>query len=82
MTGLVNALAKVWSQACDWEPVLPTSLRAGSGGRVPADPRRGPLHPTTSLTPGLQQIFGMAEGMLKFTRPGDPVEVRCTAIRN
>jgi mycobactin salicyl-AMP ligase len=27
------------------------------------------------LTPGLQQIFGMAEGMLNFTRPGDPVDV-------
>lgn len=27
VTGLVNALAKVWTQACEWEPVLPTSLR-------------------------------------------------------
>jgi mycobactin salicyl-AMP ligase len=27
------------------------------------------------LTPGLQQIFGMAEGMLNFTRPGDDVDV-------
>src|SRR5690606_41780894 len=24
VTGLVNALAKVWTQACEWEPVLPT----------------------------------------------------------
>lgn len=27
VTGLVNALAKLWAQACEWEPVLPTSLR-------------------------------------------------------
>lgn len=28
-----------------------------------------------NLTPGMSQIFGMAEGMLNFTRPGDPVDV-------
>lgn len=27
VTGLVNALGKLWAQACEWEPVLPTSLR-------------------------------------------------------
>ncbi len=28
-----------------------------------------------TLTPGLQQVFGMAEGLLCYTRPGDPPEV-------
>jgi mycobactin salicyl-AMP ligase len=28
-----------------------------------------------TLTPGLQQVFGMAEGLLNYTRPGDPPEV-------
>jgi mycobactin salicyl-AMP ligase len=74
VTGLVNALAKVWSQACDWEPVLPTSLRVVQvgGSRMTAEEAKFILD---NLTPGLSQIFGMAEGMLNFTRPGDPVEV-------
>ena len=28
-----------------------------------------------TLTPGLQQVFGMAEGLLCYTRPGDPPEL-------
>ena len=28
-----------------------------------------------ALTPGLQQVFGMAEGLLNYTRPGDPPEI-------
>ncbi|TQK28027.1 AMP-binding protein [Arthrobacter sp. SLBN-53] len=74
VTGLVNALAKVWAQACDWEPVLPTSLRVVQvgGSRMTAEEAKFILD---NLTPGLSQIFGMAEGMLNFTRPGDPVEV-------
>ena len=74
VTGLVNALAKVWAQACDWEPVLPTSLRVVQvgGSRLTAAEARFILD---KLTPGLSQIFGMAEGLLNFTRPGDPIEV-------
>ncbi|KAA0120412.1 (2,3-dihydroxybenzoyl)adenylate synthase [Mycolicibacterium sp. P9-22] len=74
VTGLVNALAKVWAQACDWEPVLPTSLRVVQvgGSRMTAEEAKFILD---NLTPGLSQIFGMAEGMLNFTRPGDPVDV-------
>lgn len=73
-TALVNALAKVWAQACDWEPAPPTSLRLVQvgGSRLAADEAR---YLREKLTPGIQQIFGMAEGMLNFTRPGDPVEV-------
>lgn len=74
VTGLVNALAKVWAQACDWEPVLPKSLRVVQvgGSRMTAEEAKFILD---NLTPGLSQIFGMAEGMLNFTRPGDPVDV-------
>jgi mycobactin salicyl-AMP ligase len=74
VTGLVNALAKLWTQACDWEPVLPTSLRLVQvgGSRMSPDEARFIYE---GLTNGLQQIFGMAEGMLNFTRPGDPVDV-------
>lgn len=74
VTGLVNALAKVWAQACDWEPVLPESLRVVQvgGSRMTAEEAKFILD---NLTAGLSQIFGMAEGMLNFTRPGDPVDV-------
>jgi mycobactin salicyl-AMP ligase len=74
VTALVNALAKVWTQACDWEPVPPKSLRLVQvgGSRMTPDEAHDILE---ALTPGLQQIFGMAEGMLNFTRPGDLVEV-------
>ena len=27
VTALVPALAKLWAQACEWEPVTPTTLR-------------------------------------------------------
>ena len=74
VTGLVNALGKLWAQACEWEPVLPTSLRVVQvgGSRMPPEEARFIYE---GLSPGLQQIFGMAEGMLSFTRPGDPVDV-------
>ena len=74
VTALVNALAKVWTQACEWEPVLPTTLRLVQVGGSRMTPQEAE-YILTGLTPGLQQIFGMAEGMLNFTRPGDPVDV-------
>ena len=75
VTGLVNALAKVWAQACDWEQVLPTSLRFVQVGGSRMSPEEAAFI-LDNLTPGMSQIFGMAEGMLNFTRPGDPVDVK------
>ena len=74
VTGVVNALAKLWAQACEWEPVLPTSLRVVQvgGSRLSPDEAR---YIYDGLTTGLSQIFGMAEGMLQFTRAGDAVDV-------
>lgn len=74
VTGLVNALAKVWTQACEWEPVLPTSLRWVQVGGSRMSPEEAE-YILDGLTPGLSQIFGMAEGMLNFTYVGDPREV-------
>lgn len=74
VTGLVNALAKVWTQACEWEPVLPTSLRWVQVGGSRMSPQEAE-YILDGLTPGLSQIFGMAEGMLNFTYVGDPREV-------
>ncbi|OSC38579.1 (2,3-dihydroxybenzoyl)adenylate synthase [Mycobacterium decipiens] len=74
VTALVPAVAKLWAQACDWEPVTPKSLRllqVGGSKLEPADARRV----RAALTPGLQQVFGMAEGLLNFTRVDDPPDV-------
>jgi mycobactin salicyl-AMP ligase len=74
VTALVPALAKLWAQACDWEPVTPKSLRilqVGGSKLEPDDARRV----RETLTPGLQQVFGMAEGLLNYTRLDDPVAV-------
>jgi mycobactin salicyl-AMP ligase len=74
VTALVPALAKLWAQACEWEPEPPKSLRIlqiGGSKLEPDDARRV----RDSLTPGLQQVFGMAEGLLNYTRLDDPVDV-------
>jgi mycobactin salicyl-AMP ligase len=73
MTALVPALAKLWAHACDWEPVTPKTLRllqVGGAKLDAGDARR--IRET--LTPGLQQVFGMAEGLLCYTRLDDPPE--------
>lgn len=74
VTGLVNALAKLWAQACEWEPELPESLRVVQVGGSRMSPQEAQFI-LDRLTPGMSQIFGMAEGMLNFTRPGDPIDV-------
>ncbi|MGO9384011.1 MAG: (2,3-dihydroxybenzoyl)adenylate synthase, partial [Mycobacterium sp.] len=74
VTALVPALAKLWAQACDWEPITPKSLRllqVGGAKLEPDDARRI----RAALTPGLQQVFGMAEGLLNYTRLDDPAEL-------
>ena len=74
VTALVPALANLWAQATEWEPEAPTSLRllqVGGAKLEASDAQRV----RETLTPGLQQVFGMAEGLLNYTRPGDPPEV-------
>lgn len=74
VTALVPALAKLWAQACDWEPLAPKSLRLlqVGGAKLVAEDARSVR---AALTPGLQQVFGMAEGLLNYTRIGDPAEI-------
>jgi mycobactin salicyl-AMP ligase len=73
-TALVPALANLWAQATEWEPETPTTLRLlqVGGAKLEADDAR---RIRETLTPGLQQVFGMAEGLLCYTRPGDPPEL-------
>jgi len=74
VTALVPALAKLWTQACDWEPQRPRTLRLlqVGGAKLGADDAAALR---AELTPGLQQVFGMAEGLVNYTRPGDPAEL-------
>ncbi|MHA7649286.1 (2,3-dihydroxybenzoyl)adenylate synthase [Mycobacterium sp. ML4] len=74
VTALVNSLATLWAQACEWEPLPPRSLRLlqVGGSRLSAEDARSLRK---ALTPGLQQVFGMAEGMLNYTLPDDPDDV-------
>ncbi len=73
-TALVPALANLWAQATEWEPETPTSLRLlqVGGAKLEADDAR---RVRETLTPGLQQVFGMAEGLLCYTRLGDAPEL-------
>jgi mycobactin salicyl-AMP ligase len=74
VTALVPALAKLWAQACDWEPVTPTTLRllqVGGARLGPEDARRVRV----ALNTAVQQVFGMAEGLVCFTRLDDPPEL-------
>jgi mycobactin salicyl-AMP ligase len=71
VTALVPALAKLWAQACEWEPVTPKTLRLLQVGGAKLEPEDARLV-RTALTPGLQQVFGMAEGLLNYTRLDDP----------
>ena len=74
VTALVPALANLWAQATEWEPEAPTSLRLLQigGAKLEANDAQ---RVREALTPGLQQVFGMAEGLLNYTRPGDPPNV-------
>lgn len=74
VTALVPALAKLWAQACDWEPVTPKTLRLLQVGGAKLEPEDARLV-RGALTPGLQQVFGMAEGLLNYTRLDDPPEL-------
>lgn len=74
ITALVPALAKLWAQACEWEPVTPKTLRLLQVGGAKLEPEDARLV-RSALTPGLQQVFGMAEGLLNYTRLDDPPEL-------
>ncbi|CAM2929435.1 2,3-dihydroxybenzoate-AMP ligase [Mycobacterium intermedium] len=74
VTALVPALAKLWAQACEWEPVTPKTLRLLQVGGSKLEPEEA-RQVRSALTPGLQQVFGMAEGLLNFTRLDDAAEL-------
>ncbi len=76
-TALVPPLALLWMQAAEWVPADLSSLRLlqVGGARLASDAaaRVGP-----TLGCRLQQVFGMAEGLLNYTRLDDPEELVTT----
>jgi 2,3-dihydroxybenzoate-AMP ligase len=77
VTALVPALARLWVTAVGWEGPDTTSLRLlqVGGARLDAELARR-VRPV--LGAAVQQVFGMAEGLLNFTRLDDDDEAVCT----
>lgn len=70
VTALVPALAQVWCAATEWEPADISSLRVLQvGGAKLAQPDAQALD--AALGPVVQQVFGMAEGLICYTRLDD-----------
>lgn len=74
VTALVPALAQVWCAATEWEPADVRSLRLLQvGGAKLAEPDAVALD--AALGDVVQQVFGMAEGLICLTRRTDPRDV-------
>ncbi|WP_433192812.1 (2,3-dihydroxybenzoyl)adenylate synthase [Nocardia sp. CA-107356] len=73
VTALVPSLVAIWMEIAEWTDADLSSLRLlqVGGARMTRDftERIG-----VSLGCALQQVFGMAEGLLCFSRPDDPAE--------
>jgi mycobactin salicyl-AMP ligase len=78
VTALVPALAQLWTAARAWEPADVSGLRllqVGGAKLAEPDARAAQL----AFPGALQQVFGMAEGLINLTRIGaDPDTVATT----
>ncbi|MBD0323957.1 MAG: AMP-binding protein, partial [Aldersonia sp.] len=76
VTAVVPPLAQLWCAATEWEDADLSSLRLLQvGGARLADTNAAEVRP--KLGAALQQVFGMAEGLLNYTRLDDPEELVC-----
>lgn len=74
VTSLVPAIAQRWVEAAAGTPHDLSTLRLVQVGGSVIDPAfAARIGPTLGCT--LQQVYGMAEGLLNYTRPSDPVSV-------
>ncbi|MFD6398089.1 (2,3-dihydroxybenzoyl)adenylate synthase [Nocardia sp. NPDC060249] len=74
VTGVVPPLAQLWSAAVEWEDADLSSLRLLQvGGARLAEVNARDVEPALGCT--LQQVFGMAEGLLNYTRLDDDKEL-------
>ncbi|MCX4849676.1 (2,3-dihydroxybenzoyl)adenylate synthase [Streptomyces sp. NBC_00893] len=77
LTGLVPPLALLWTQAATATPHDLSSLDVLLvGGAKFSEEAARRVRPALGCT--LQQVFGMAEGLVNYTRLDDPVEVIVT----
>ncbi|WP_347957004.1 (2,3-dihydroxybenzoyl)adenylate synthase [Gordonia aichiensis] len=73
VTALVPALAQLWCAATEWEPADLSSLRLLQvGGSKLAAADAAAID--AAMGPVVQQVFGMAEGLICYTRLDDPRE--------
>ncbi|WP_069162152.1 (2,3-dihydroxybenzoyl)adenylate synthase [Nocardia altamirensis] len=74
VTAVVPPLAQLWCAATEWEEADLSSLRLLQvGGAKLAEVNAREVTPALGAT--LQQVFGMAEGLLNYTRLDDPVDL-------
>ncbi|KRE88747.1 AMP-dependent synthetase [Frateuria sp. Soil773] len=74
VTALVPPLVQLWLQAREWDDADLSSLRLLQVGGARLEPALA-KRIAPELGCRLQQVFGMAEGLLCYTRPDDPDEV-------
>ncbi|MEU2043558.1 (2,3-dihydroxybenzoyl)adenylate synthase [Nocardia niwae] len=78
VTAVVPPLAQLWCAATEWEEADLSSLRLLQvGGARLAEVNAKEVTPALGAT--LQQVFGMAEGLLNYTRLDDPAELLHTS---
>ncbi|MGW5611629.1 (2,3-dihydroxybenzoyl)adenylate synthase [Streptomyces sp. NPDC003753] len=77
MTALVPPLAMLWMQAVEWldDDLSTLQLIQVGGAKLPVEAAR---RVRGSLGCQLQQVFGMGEGLLNYTRLDDPDELVAT----
>ncbi|GAA2791383.1 AMP-binding protein [Kitasatospora sp. CM 4170] len=77
VTALVPPLALLWMQAVEWldDDLATLELLQVGGAKLPAEAARR-VRGTLGCT--LQQVFGMGEGLLNYTRLDDPDELVAT----
>jgi len=73
VTSLVPSITQIWLEVAEWTDSDLSSLRLlqVGGARMTLE-LASRIEPTLGCK--LQQVFGMAEGLLTFSRPGDPPE--------
>lgn len=77
VTAVVPPIALLWMDAAEWDDADISSLQLlqVGGSKLSAEPA-GRVRGT--LRCSLQQVFGMAEGLLNYTRPDDPDDLVIT----
>ncbi|GAB4582928.1 (2,3-dihydroxybenzoyl)adenylate synthase [Nocardia sp. IFM 10818] len=77
VTAVVPPLAQLWCAAVEWEEADLSTLRLLQvGGARLAEVNAREVEPALKVR--LQQVFGMAEGLLNYTRGEDSADIVCT----